>query len=137
MASMSINAPGGCLCGAIRYRVIAAPLTTCLCHCRSCRLASGAPAVAWVTLPRDGLVFERGAPVGFRSSPGVERTFCGGCGTSLTYRCDNGPDSIDLQTATLDDPGAFPPTYEVWLEHKIEWMATDSRLVPHPRGSQG
>ena len=40
-------AEGGCLCGAIRYRVRGAPLSTTLCHCRSCRLACGGPTLAW------------------------------------------------------------------------------------------
>ena len=34
---------GGCLCGAIRYRVTAEPQGRTLCHCESCRRAAGAP----------------------------------------------------------------------------------------------
>lgn len=135
--ALEVSAPGGCLCGAIRYRITAAPHVTSLCHCRSCRLASGAPAVAWVVLPRDGLVFERGAPAVYRSSPDVERTFCGTCGTSLTYQRDSSRDSIDIHTATLDDPDAFPPTREIWLEDRIGWMATDLGIATYPRSSRG
>lgn len=134
--AVEVNAPGGCLCGAIRYRITAPPEVTSLCHCRTCRLASGAPAVAWVVVLRTGLVFERGAPAVYRSSPDVERTFCGTCGTSLTYRRD-GLKSIDVQTATLDDPDAFPPTREIWLEHQIAWMATDLGIATYPRSSRG
>jgi hypothetical protein len=125
--SSSNEAPGGCLCGAIRYRVTAAPLETSLCHCRSCRLATGAPVAAWVMVPRDGLVFDRGTPVGFASSPGKRRTFCGQCGTSLTYACDDRPGSIDIHTATLDDPDAFEPARETFVEEKVAWMATTAR----------
>jgi hypothetical protein len=121
------------MCGAIRYRVTAAPLETSLCYCRSCRLATGAPVVAWVMVPRDGLVFDRGAAVGFASSPGRRRTFCGRCGTSLTYESDDRPDSIDLHTATLDDPDAFAPVRETFLEDKVAWMATNPRIsTPEP-----
>jgi hypothetical protein len=136
-APAAIDAPGGCLCGAIRYRVTAAPMVTSYCHCRSCRLATGAPAAAWVILPRDGLVFDRGAPVGYASSPGKRRTFCGTCGTSLTYERDDRPDSIDIHTATLDDPDAFPPVREIWLEEKIAWMEPNPRFTHHPRTSRG
>ena len=132
-----IPAPGGCLCRAIRYRITAAPRVTSFCHCRSCRLAAGAPAVAWVVVPRDALVFDQGEPVGFASSPGKRRTFCGRCGTPLTYQTEDSPDTIDIQTATLDDPGAFPPDREIWLEHKISWMATNERFAPYPRSSKG
>jgi hypothetical protein len=135
--SASLPAAGGCLCGAIRYRITAAPLATSFCHCRSCRLATGAPAVAWVILQRDGLVFDRGEPVAFASSPGKRRTFCGGCGTSLTYERDDRPDSIDIHTATLDEPDGFPPDREIWLEDRIGWMATNDRFTPYPRTSKG
>jgi hypothetical protein len=123
------------LCGDIRYRISGEPLVTSLCHCRSCRLASGAPAVAWVVVRRSEFSIEQGAPVAYRSSPPVVRTFCGRCGTSLTYQADDSPLSIDIHTATLDAPDAFPPTLEIWLEHKIAWMATNNHLRPYPRGS--
>lgn len=32
---------GSCLCGSIKYRLIGAPSTTVLCHCISCKKASG------------------------------------------------------------------------------------------------
>jgi len=41
---------GGCLCGAVRYRMVGAPLSSAICHCASCRRASGAPTVAWLTV---------------------------------------------------------------------------------------
>ena len=46
---------GGCLCRAVRYRVNGVPIVTSLCHCRTCRLAAGAPSVAWVVLLFEGL----------------------------------------------------------------------------------
>ena len=134
---MPLDARGGCLCGDIRYRITGKPLVADLCHCRSCRLASGAPAVAWIVLQRSDFSIEQGAPITYRSSPPVERSFCGRCGTSLTYQHDDRPGSIDIHSATLDAPDAFPPTREIWLEHKIAWMATNDRLPLCPRGSDG
>jgi hypothetical protein len=134
---MSSEARGGCLCGDIRYRIAGPPLVTSYCHCRSCRLACGAPAVAWVVVRRDDLIIEQGTPVVFRSSPHVERTFCGRCGTSLTYHRVDREDSIDIHTATLDAPDAFPPTREIWLEEKVAWMVPNDRFDPYPRSSAG
>ena len=125
------------MCGAIRYRITAAPLVTSLCHCRSCRLATGAPVAAWVILPDSGLVIDQGEPVAFTSSPGRRRTFCGRCGTSLTYERVDRPGSIDVHTATLDDPDAVPPVREIWLEHKVAWMATNPAFAQYPRSSSG
>ena len=135
LATMSTDALGGCLCGDIRYRIVGPPLVTSYCHCRSCRLATGAPAAAWVILRREDLVFDQGTPVVFRSSPDVERTFCGRCGTSLTYHRSDREDSIDIHTATLDEPDAFPPVREIWLEEKVAWMVTNDGFTPYPRSS--
>jgi hypothetical protein len=112
------------------------PRATTYCHCGSCRRATGAPAVAWVVLRVADLQLERGEPVAFRSSPHVERTFCGRCGTSLTYRRDDFPDDIDIHAATLDAPDAFPPTREIWLEQKLAWMVANPALEPFPRSSK-
>lgn len=127
---------GGCLCRAIRYRFTSPPLARALCHCRSCRLASGAPAVAWIVVNRGDFAFVAGQPNRFRSSPEVTRTFCGKCGTPLSYQHDDSPDTIDLTTATLDLPDAFPPAKEIWLAHKLAWMPVNEHLPHFPRTSK-
>jgi hypothetical protein len=45
---------GGCLCGALRYQVDPASADSGYCHCRMCQKASGAPAVAWFTVNKQG-----------------------------------------------------------------------------------
>jgi hypothetical protein len=127
---------GGCLCGAIRYRVTAEPIALTLCHCRSCRLAAGAPSLAWAVFPADGFAFVAGEPTRFQSSPGITRTFCGTCGTSLGWHHDARPGTMDITTVTLDQPDAFAPTCEIWIEHKLAWEALDSALPHYPRSSR-
>lgn len=38
---MSAAYMGGCLCGAIRYRVLSEPLTVHACHCTDCQRRAG------------------------------------------------------------------------------------------------
>ncbi|HUO98018.1 MAG TPA: GFA family protein [Rhizomicrobium sp.] len=128
---------GGCLCGAVRYRFSGVPKALSLCHCVSCRRAAGAPAVAWTVVPRAAFSFVSGAPSRFRSSPPVERTFCAACGTPLTYRSDASPATIDITTASLDRPELFAPTKEIWLDHRIPWMATNPALERYAASSIG
>lgn len=130
-------AEGGCLCGAVRYRAAGPAGDPTLCHCRSCRKAAGAPVVAWVTFPAAGFSFVSGRPVAYRSSPEVVRTFCGGCGTPLTYRHDKLPLEVDVTTCSLDEPAAHPPRDQVWTSHRLGWMAATDRLPAFPgrRGS--
>ena len=130
----SAKAEGGCLCGSIRYRIAGTPTAQALCHCRSCRLAAGAPSVAWIVVRREQFAFTKGAPAQFRSSPSVVRTFCGQCGTALTYQHDVSPNTIDVTSATLDAPEDFPPTREIWLEHRLAWEPLDENLQHFQRG---
>lgn len=121
---------GGCLCGRIRYRVLGVPLSCSVCHCRSCRRASGAPSVAWFVVDERQFVLECGQLAEFRSSAPVVRGFCPGCGTPMMYRHADAPARVELTTATLDRPECLPPTHDIWFDEKIPWAASDPAL-PH------
>jgi len=95
--------------------------------------------VAWVTFPAGRLRFVRGEPACFASSEPVLRTFCGACGTPLTYQHRDEPQWIDVTTCTLDEPDAFPPTHRSWVSHDLEWMKSAAALprFPGSRYEQG
>jgi hypothetical protein len=126
---------GGCLCGAIRYRATAMPIARSLCHCRTCQRASAAPSVAWVVFNARDFAFTNGQPALFHSSPNVARTFCGRCGTPLSYQRTDETDTIDITTVSLEDPDAFAPTKEIWLEHKRAWETLSEATRHYPRSS--
>jgi hypothetical protein len=121
---------GGCLCGAIRYRIDRPPVEAGICHCITCRRAAGAPSVAWATVPAAGFAWTAGRPAAFASSPGITRTHCAACGTSLTFQ--SADDSIDVTLASLDDPEAVPPTKEGWLSHRLSWEPVDPARAGYP-----
>ena len=127
----ALTVQGGCLCGAIRYQVEGTPSSVSICHCRSCRLASGAPAVSWFVVSRAQFKLLSGILTIHRSSKLVNRGFCKKCGTQLTYAHESRPDTIELTTATLDEPAHFQPTMEIWLSAKLPWVATNANLVHH------
>jgi hypothetical protein len=129
------TAEGGCLCGAVRYRVTGAPHATSLCHCRSCRLATGAPSLGWAIFPAGGVEIIAGEPTLFFSSPGVEWGFCATCGTTLTYQRASRPGLFDVTTASLDDPEAFPPQKEIWTGERLSWMPTHEAIPQFARTS--
>ena len=126
---------GGCLCGKVRYAVEGPPLASIVCHCRSCRKASAAPSAAWLSFERSRFEWRSGAVAAFDSSEGVTRSFCAACGTPLLYENAAEPAMLDVATVSLDEPEAFPPTREVWLEHRIAWEATNAALGRYPRGT--
>ena len=113
---------GGCHCGALRYALSAPPQASMICHCRTCRRVSGAPVFAWLTVDPATLTITKGKPAHYASSANVARQFCNQCGTQLTYARTDDDSYIDVTTASLDDPDAFPPSHHSWLSHDIAWI---------------
>src|ERR1700675_3324415 len=129
--TMQIN-EGGCLCSAIRFRISGDPVFSSICHCATCRRASAAPTVAWVTFDRGQVEILTGHPRVYRSSQGGARQFCGTCRRQLVYENMASPATIDITTASLDNPNLFPPTLETWLEHRVTWQAPDQTRTQYP-----
>lgn len=125
---------GGCLCGAVRYRVESDPLQTTVCHCEDCRKASGAPAVAWTFFRVGGLRWTRGkaAEVEFA---GRIRSFCRDCGSPLAFFDPGIPEFFEVTTSTLDDPGAQVPFDQCWNEDELPWFRDMNALPRHDRSS--
>lgn len=119
---------GGCLCGAIRYEAHEPFVSVSICHCRSCRLASGAPTVSWFVLPLHQFRWLQGQPKLFASSPPVNRGFCGECGTQLSYQHTDAPQEIEITTLSLDEPGSVRPTREIWVSERVSWVPVDPAL---------
>jgi hypothetical protein len=129
------KADGGCLCGAVRYRVTGQPSATSQCHCSDCRRASGAPALAWAIFPEGEVAIVAGALSTYQSSPGVHWGFCSRCGSLLSYSRASRPGLFDVTTATLDDPEAFPPAKEIWTGERLSWILPNPALAQYPRTS--
>ena len=129
------TADGGCLCGAIRYRVSGEAVAATLCHCRSCRRASGGTNVAWAVFDNRQFKWLTGYPAAYSSSPGIEWLYCKHCGSLVGYRRSSRPEHMDVTTGTLDDPELYPPTVEIWIEHRIAWEPLDPQLPKRPQSS--
>ncbi len=119
---------GGCLCGAVRYRVRGAPLWIAHCHCESCRRASGGAFVTWAGYTQETYEVIEGAPVRFNSSPGVTRGFCGTCGSPMTFESTRWPGEVHVGVGSLDQPGDFPPTAHVYAAERLTWLHLDEHL---------
>lgn len=125
---------GGCFCGAVRYAIRGQPREVSHCHCTMCRRAAGAPVVTWATYARDAVRVVTGSPAELRSSPPVTRTFCGGCGTPLTFATTAEPEWIDVTVASMDRPEDMPPGDHIWADDALPWLVLDDDLPRHPRG---
>ena len=112
---------GGCFCGRVRYEAEGAPFNQTNCHCSICRRTTGAPFVAWFSVPRSRLRLT-GEPMRFRSSGKATRSFCPECGTQLTFELDGPGDEIDVTTCSLDEPGRVPPVDHTRTSSRLEWV---------------
>lgn len=127
-------AEGGCLCGAVRYRIErpreAKPLW---CHCAMCRKAAGSPAVAWLTVRREHFRSTGQEPVAYASSDHAVRSFCGRCGSPITFVSTEEPEHLDVTLGTLDEPERIAPKRHIWIEARLPWLRLDAHLPDVPR----
>lgn len=124
---------GGCLCGAVRYRAYGEAYGITHCHCRTCRRASGAAFVTWAGFDTDKFTFIHGKPASYASSANVVRTFCGECGTALTYQRADLLGSIDVTLGSMDDPEALRPQDHTWTESQLSWISLGDGLPKYAR----
>ncbi len=125
---------GGCACGAVRFRLDAAPYDTGWCHCRICQHVSGAPGMVFTTVPLAALVMEQGEDrIGrFRSTAFGERRFCRDCGAPLTIHVRHQRGEIDIAVGALDDPGAVAPGFHLYAPEAPAWFSLDDNLPAWP-----
>ena len=126
---------GGCSCGAVRYRLASEPFDTGWCHCRTCQKISGAPALAFTTVPVEDFVVLSGEGVLGTTRPNEfgKRRFCTVCGTPLTIQIDFQPDTIDLTVATLDEPDRIAPGFHIFYASRIAWAEAGDDLPRHDK----
>jgi len=124
---------GGCMCGAVRYELMSEPFDAGWCHCRTCRLTSGAPAMVFASVPHHDFLWTRGEDKvkSIASSSFGHRQFCSECGTPFLMKVNHQPDTVDFSVATLDEPDAVAPGFHIFWGSKVAWFETKDELPRH------
>jgi hypothetical protein len=124
---------GGCLCGAVRYRVNGPLRDVVACHCSQCRRQSGHFG-AYTAVPLDRFWLEHEtALTWYRSSETAERGFCRVCGSSLFWKPATGPE-ISIAAGTLDGPTDLTMAEHIFCQDKGDYYEiSDSK----PQRAQG
>jgi hypothetical protein len=110
---------GGCFCGRVRYAIDDGEYLSANCHCTMCRRAHAAPFVTWLVVPVAHFRYTQSEPSTLASSADGTRYFCPACGTHLACVNASHPEVVDVTVGSLDAPGAFPPTLEVFTDTRL------------------
>lgn len=132
---------GGCLCGAIRYRLNGPTLFVSQCACKDCQKATGTGHTTIIAVHRNQLEVE-GTPQTYTNTGDtggtVTRHFCGNCAGRLYTSGDLPGEFIMVQAGSLDDPGAVSPENVIYMKDAVAWDFFDPALpkfeAMRPRG---
>ena len=131
---MELPLTGGCVCGAIRYRITKAPLDIYACHCTDCQRATSGACSIGIVVPDEA--FEAtGKPArsiagGIADSGRVKyRWVCPDCGVWLFGNPRPGtkhPGTVRVvRGGTLDDTSWVRPTTHYWTRSAQPWLVLD------------
>jgi hypothetical protein len=123
---------GGCLCGKVRYRIEAEPLTARYCWCRVCQYLALGNAAVGVGFPRAALAVEgelRDYQCVADSGNRMHRRFCPQCGTHLFSEAEERPGLVFVRAGSLDDREAIRPTAAIWVTSAPSWACIDESLT--------
>ena len=119
---------GACFCGAITAEARGEPLSVVYDHDDDCRRAIGSPLTVWIGYRSNQVRFTRGTPKTFSRTPGVERGFCGDCGSTITYRDEGIAGELHLCIGFMDHPERFPPQAHSFWRLKLPWIKMADNL---------
>jgi hypothetical protein len=118
---------GGCVCGAIRYRVGEEPLTLYACHCTDCQRHTGTSFALSMVVRRRSFEVIVGTPRTYAvtvEGGHVRRgRFCDACGTRLWGEPARLPEVLVLRPGTLDDTTWLVPVAHIWTRSAQPWMS--------------
>jgi len=121
MTRVPIPAPpyeGGCLCGAVHYRLDARPKAVNACHCLDCKKLSGGTHIHMLVAERSAFSHNGALLTRFckhaDSGRRIDIIRCAACGVRLWHEPRSNPELVFIAAGTLDDPSWITPTSHIW-----------------------
>lgn len=127
---------GGCQCGAVRYRLNAAPLGIYACYCKDCQRFSGTSHSASMLVKAGDIELIAGSFAGFDKMADSGRTVrmlsCGSCGTKIWNEPLANPSILVVKPGTLDDMEWARPVGAIWTDSAPPWVEIDPAQPSFP-----
>ena len=128
---------GGCLCGAVRYRITRPADKIIACHCTHCQKSSGSGASFNAAMPADAFAITQGTPKSYHDTADsgniLHRYFCGNCGSPLYSQRANAPGFVVVKVGSLDDSNTMKIAMNIWTKSARPWMHIDPALDQYPQ----
>jgi hypothetical protein len=133
---------GGCICGAVRYRVTGKPAVGLVCHCSFCqrRLAGAFAVIAYFGEQQVEFLQGQLAAYEHRSDESgrwLRMEFCPRCGTTVSHTAEVRPGMRAIAAGTFDQPDWFTIDRHVWAQSKRPWVTLPEDVPVYPQGSPG
>jgi hypothetical protein len=133
MSDVEIAREGGCLCGAIRYRLRGDPLTLYCCHCTDCQKQSASAFSMSLTVRREQLELLKGTPLtATQTFPEDGRQkhgrHCGHCGSRVWTEFSKHPHIVNVRAGTLDDTSWLRPIAHTFTRSAQPWLELPAEI---------
>ena len=130
---------GGCLCGAVRYRIERRFLNAMHCHCQMCRKAHGTAYSTHVIVRPGQLEWLCGRELlePYESSKGAYREFCSRCGTHLLVHGQTGDETLAIPAGTLDGGPELTILGHMYFAERVPWAGVSDDLPKHAEWPPG
>ena|ERR1700760_2508738 len=119
---------GRCFCSSIILEFRGDPFWICYDHDNDCRRATGAAFNVWVGYRAKQISLLSGSPTRFSRTPGVIRTFCAVCGSSIGYIDQALPDEHYFVIGFFDRPEDFCPAAHAYFAERLPWLNVEDNL---------
>jgi hypothetical protein len=126
---------GGCLCGAIRYRIRDDPLTLYACHCTDCQRQSGSAFGLSMIVARADFEVVQGEVLALdlTTDDGRNRRprLCGACGNRL-YNESKVAEVVVVRGGTVDGAARLRPIGHIWTRSAQPWVRIPDGVLTYP-----
>jgi hypothetical protein len=117
---------GGCSCGAVRYRLTAAPMFVHCCHCRDCQRQTGSAFVLNALIETACVEMLSGVPepISMPTDSGRPHDIyrCPKCGVAVWSDYGRRGAMRFVRVGTLDDASAVAPDVHIYTRSKLPWV---------------
>jgi hypothetical protein len=121
---MAQTLTGGCLCGAVRYKVSADMIFSGKCYCEDCRKTSGSGHGSIYAVPEPSVAVT-GKLTEFKKKGGsgqsITRRFCPVCGSRISATADVMPGVMMITASSLDNPESFVSQMSIYTSRAPAW----------------